>query len=76
MAFDTGIKDDMDLTIRNAELVKEMVKAKQGKDPEAAREAKNELREFRQGWRKVHQAFAAAAGEVTPEPVTSSVEAK
>ena len=44
-----------ELADRDAELTAAMVKAKAGKDSDATRAAKNELREFRQFWRGLNE---------------------
>ena len=75
---DFDITSDEELTLRNAELTRAMIDAKQGGDPAAARQAKDELRAFRQFWRGLRELFYGGVNKGdavgNPDPIAAKAE--
>jgi hypothetical protein len=75
---DFEFTSDEDLIIRDAELRKAMIAAKQGDDPAAARAAKDELRAFRQFWRGLRELFYGGVNKGdavgNPDPIAAKAE--
>lgn len=66
------IQTDLDLMIAAREHEDALLAAKKGKDPDALRKAKDDLRAFRQEWREVREAFGGGGAA----PATVGLKAK